>query len=56
MNYDDIIMFKNLSESISIFLKKSYFLGFFGIFWDFLGFVYPAKIKWIQILHPYLIQ
>uniref|UniRef100_A0A6C0F3M9 Uncharacterized protein n=1 Tax=viral metagenome TaxID=1070528 RepID=A0A6C0F3M9_9ZZZZ len=29
-------MFKNLSESISIFLKKSYFLGFFGIFWDFL--------------------
>ena len=52
-------MFKNLPESISIFLKKSNFLGFFGIFWDFLGFlkfVYAAKIKWIQILHPHLIQ
>jgi len=52
-------MLKKMSESISIFLKKSYFLGFFGIFWDFLGFfkiVYAAKIKWIQILHPHLIQ
>ena len=35
MNYDDIIIFNKLSDSISIFLKKSYFLGFSGIFWDF---------------------
>jgi len=29
MNYDDIIMLKKLSESISIFLKNLYFLVFF---------------------------
>ena len=34
MNYDDAIIFKKINESISIFLKKSDFLGFFGIFWD----------------------
>ena len=52
MNYDDKIIFKKVHESISIFLKKSYFLGFFGIFEIFLR---SQKI-WIQILHPYLIQ
>jgi len=49
-------MFNKLPESISIFFEK---VVFFGIFWDFLGFfkiVYAAKIKWIQILHPHLIQ
>jgi len=35
MNYDGVKIFKNVHESISIFLKKSDFLGFFGIFWDF---------------------
>ena len=52
MIYDDAIIFKKVNESISIFLKKLYFLGFFGIFEIFLR---SQKI-WIQILHPYLIQ
>jgi len=39
MNYDDAIMFNKLPESISIFLKKLYFLGFSGIFWDFLNLI-----------------
>ena len=29
MNYDDKIIFKKVHESISIFLKKSYFFGIF---------------------------
>ena len=39
MKYDDAKIFKKVHDSISIFLKKSYFLAFFWIFWDFLNFL-----------------